>query len=120
MPRPTAVPSSFVDAEPSPRALASMLFSACNISAPLPAPLPATMLTPSPTLACAPLQATFRPSAAPTLTAPFFFFQAADGIRVDLVTGVQTCALPISDDDQTDHDRAAPWRDGRQSELASD
>src|SRR5258708_12858781 len=26
-----------------------------------------------------------------------FFFQAEDGIRDDLVTGVQTCALPISD-----------------------
>ena len=25
----------------------------------------------------------------------FFFFQAEDGIRGDLVTGVQTCALPI-------------------------
>src|SRR5207244_2135069 len=25
-----------------------------------------------------------------------FFFQAEDGIRYDLVTGVQTCALPIS------------------------
>src|SRR5205823_10538844 len=25
-----------------------------------------------------------------------FFFQAADGIRYKLVTGVQTCALPIS------------------------
>src|SRR5258708_12020915 len=25
-----------------------------------------------------------------------FFFQAGDGIRDDLVTGVQTCALPIS------------------------
>src|SRR5207244_6058737 len=25
-----------------------------------------------------------------------FFFQAEDGIRADLVTGVQTCALPIS------------------------
>ena len=24
-----------------------------------------------------------------------FFFQAEDGIRVRLVTGVQTCALPI-------------------------
>src|SRR5438552_16832248 len=32
----------------------------------------------------------------------FFFFQAEDGIRDDLVTGVQTCALPISQhsDDQ--------------------
>src|SRR5258708_9678560 len=28
----------------------------------------------------------------------FFFFQAEDGIRDDLVTGVQTCALPISRD----------------------
>src|SRR5947208_11267113 len=27
----------------------------------------------------------------------FFFFQAEDGIRDDLVTGVQTCALPISE-----------------------
>src|SRR5947208_11003548 len=30
----------------------------------------------------------------------FFFFQAEDGIRDDLVTGVQTCALPISPLDQ--------------------
>src|SRR5947208_7763380 len=29
----------------------------------------------------------------------FFFFQAEDGIRDDLVTGVQTCALPISEKD---------------------
>src|SRR5258708_24307969 len=29
------------------------------------------------------------------LPTPFFFFQAEDGIRDDLVTGVQTCALPI-------------------------
>src|SRR5258707_11445663 len=28
---------------------------------------------------------------------PFFFFQAEDGIRDIGVTGVQTCALPISD-----------------------
>ena len=26
----------------------------------------------------------------------YFFYQAEDGIRDDLVTGVQTCALPIS------------------------
>src|SRR5260363_227358 len=31
-----------------------------------------------------------------------FFFQAEDGIRDDLVTGVQTCALPIS----VEHDDA--------------
>src|SRR5258708_11124283 len=29
------------------------------------------------------------------VTILFFFFQAEDGIRDDLVTGVQTCALPI-------------------------
>src|SRR5207244_5425302 len=28
----------------------------------------------------------------------FFFFEAEDGIRVDLVTVVQTCALPIYDE----------------------
>src|SRR3989441_12236127 len=31
----------------------------------------------------------------------FFFFQAEDGIRDKLVTGVQTCALPISFPDPT-------------------
>src|SRR5258708_23337659 len=30
-----------------------------------------------------------------TLAYIIFFFQAEDGIRDDLVTGVQTCALPI-------------------------
>src|SRR6266545_4061144 len=30
----------------------------------------------------------------------FFFFQAEDGIRDKLVTGVQTCALPIFIDDE--------------------
>mgnify|MGYP006982554502 CR=1 FL=1 len=36
----------------------------------------------------------------------FFFFQAEDGIRDRLVTGVQTCALPISSN------RTLPWRAG--------
>src|SRR5207244_4729158 len=31
------------------------------------------------------------------------FFQAEDGIRYDLVTGVQTCALPISRGNDTSH-----------------
>src|SRR5206468_9257205 len=31
----------------------------------------------------------------------FFFFQAEDGIRDLIVTGVQTCALPIYDADRT-------------------
>src|SRR5256714_5136998 len=35
----------------------------------------------------------------------FFFFKAEDGIRDKLVTGVQTCALPISR--RTRHGRAA-------------
>src|SRR5258708_9611168 len=42
----------------------------------------------------------------------FFFFKAEDGIRDDLVTGVQTCALPISTDrsrDWTDLDLYHPW-----------
>src|SRR3989440_9524419 len=39
-----------------------------------------------------------RSSLAPSQTGPlvFFFFQAEDGIRDLIVTGVQTCALPIS------------------------
>src|SRR5947208_1557076 len=32
----------------------------------------------------------------PSSPSGVFFFQAEDGIRDDLVTGVQTCALPIS------------------------
>src|SRR5258708_11325433 len=36
-----------------------------------------------------------------TGVALFFFFQAEDGIRDDLVTGVQTCALPIYSPDAT-------------------
>src|SRR5258708_12121160 len=36
--------------------------------------------------------------------ADVFFFQAEDGIRDDLVTGVQTCALPISNPYQTRRD----------------
>src|SRR5207244_9939447 len=32
----------------------------------------------------------------------FCFFQAEDGIRDDLVTGVQTCALPIFSEDDSD------------------
>src|SRR2546425_8770499 len=38
----------------------------------------------------------------------FFFFQAEDGIRDKLVTGVQTCALPIlsqNPDQSRSHDR---------------
>src|SRR5438270_4505159 len=34
--------------------------------------------------------------ASTTLSVYFFFFQAEDGIRDLTVTGVQTCALPIS------------------------
>src|SRR2546425_9904325 len=37
---------------------------------------------------------------------PFrFFFQAEDGIRDKLVTGVQTCALPISERRTHDYER---------------
>src|SRR5260221_2237032 len=40
-----------------------------------------TLSCSSPTMSCCPV---------------FFFFQAEDGIRYHCVTGVQTCALPIS------------------------
>src|SRR5258708_27362580 len=43
----------------------------------------------------------------------FFFFQAEDGIRDDLVTGVQTCALPIWDV------RRSMSREQRQSRFSS-
>src|SRR5438034_11788046 len=36
----------------------------------------------------------------------FFFFQAEDGIRDHCVTGVQTCALPISRDDPREEGNA--------------
>src|SRR5215216_2232801 len=39
----------------------------------------------------------------------FFFFQAEDGIRDDLGTGVQTCALPISELAYRDVREAVDW-----------
>src|SRR3989454_12824223 len=50
----------------------------------------------------------------------FFFFQAEDGIRDYKVTGVQTCALPISRADagvaaRTDADREEVRASGRRS-----
>src|SRR5687767_15651571 len=48
----------------------------------------------------------------------FFFFQAEDGIRDKLVTGVQTCALPIFDAASTTPARGGKSRaDGRQPLL---
>src|SRR5258708_14623889 len=40
----------------------------------------------------------------------FFFFQAEDGIRDDLVTGVQTCALPICIEILEDKTQSVPVR----------
>src|SRR6266508_4561088 len=37
-----------------------------------------------------------KPTDMASASIPLFFFQAEDGIRHDHVTGVQTCALPIS------------------------
>src|SRR5256886_3638801 len=42
-----------------------------------------------------------------SLVGIFFFFQAEDGIRDLTVTGVQTCALPISRELQRDHEDTA-------------
>src|SRR6266581_8533473 len=41
--------------------------------------------------------------------ASFFFFQAEDGIRDGRVTGVQTCALPISPASSRSASSAARW-----------
>src|SRR5947208_4618803 len=52
----------------------------------------------------------------------FFFFQAEDGIRDDLVTGVQTCALPILDGAYIEYANSFPvgdWRDEYRIRLAS-
>src|SRR5258708_20675559 len=48
----------------------------------------------------------------------FFFFQAEDGIRDDLVTGVQTCALPISYGVDPVRNPYAPGAGQRPPELA--
>src|SRR2546426_11332925 len=40
----------------------------------------------------------------------FFFFQAEDGIRDYKVTGVQTCALPISLDDVAQMTKASLYK----------
>src|SRR5256714_12622700 len=45
----------------------------------------------------------------------FFFFQAEDGIRDKLVTGVQTCALPISNRDA--HVPSEPGQEQRALDL---
>src|SRR5258708_6007614 len=45
-----------------------------------------------------------------------FFFQAEDGIRDDLVTGVQTCALPISSGRPS---RRRWWRSGERAVQSS-
>src|SRR5690625_6078429 len=45
-----------------------------------------------------------------------FFFQAEDGIRVCHVTGVQTCALPISPALQNRSD-IAPWCNWQHASL---
>src|SRR5258708_32848358 len=39
----------------------------------------------------------------------FFFFQAEDGIRDDLVTGVQTCPLPILNTPDRHQSSRCPW-----------
>src|SRR2546425_752647 len=44
----------------------------------------------------------------------FFFFQAEDGIRDKLVTGVQTCALPIFPPEQVDLQRVPDCATGHE------
>src|SRR5205823_11235798 len=47
----------------------------------------------------------------------FFFFQAEDGIRDKLVTGVQTCALPICPGRAGRHPRLRTQHQRRQSQA---
>src|SRR5687767_15594175 len=49
----------------------------------------------------------------PSCDALIFFFRAGDGIRGKLVTGVQTCALPISLVDKVDVTRVGKVRRSR-------
>src|SRR5687767_15622243 len=74
--------------------------------------------------ACAPTpRRSWRPPSPPLPSTParqsstcllgVFFFQAEDGIRDKLVTGVQTCALPISADTGPVPDRWAALRGPR-------
>src|SRR3989441_4603238 len=49
----------------------------------------------------------------------FFFFQAEDGIRDKLVTGVQTCALPISSAPRARRKRAWVVRPRQRAPRAS-
>src|SRR5206468_6596701 len=46
-----------------------------------------------------------------------FFFQAEDGIRDLIVTGVQTCALPISFQSLSDEKENAYFADGIQDDI---
>src|SRR5258708_7512431 len=48
----------------------------------------------------------------------FFFFQAEDGIRDDLVTGVQTCALPIYTTPRYELERPLPCQLGGRFVIA--
>src|SRR5229473_7244943 len=48
----------------------------------------------------------------------FFFFQAEDGIRDKLVTGVQTCALPISPSQDLDNWSVKPRGPGQPARRA--
>src|SRR5205809_4516913 len=47
----------------------------------------------------------------------FFFFQAEDGIRDVAVTGVQTCALPISGGPRADRGTAAQGEIRRRDDV---
>src|SRR5687767_10960452 len=55
-----------------------------------------------------PYRVPVQAAATPVTAQVFFFFQAEDGIRDKLVTGVQTCALPISYERLVDRLLASP------------
>src|SRR5439155_10772677 len=75
-------------------------------------PAPSATYEPSP--ASTPATAMFVPHRGETAkSASLLFFQAEDGIRGGHVTGVQTCALPISRPGQGRYRRNPGQRGGR-------
>src|SRR3990170_7412493 len=83
----------FTTTDPAPTMAPSPIVMPCTTVAPAPMCAPSPILQPPHITAPGPTWASLPIAASCSISA--FFFQAEDGIRDDLVTGVQTCALPI-------------------------
>src|SRR5229473_2437221 len=102
MPRPTEIPCALA----APLLAASMMPGPPPVSTAYPALASAAVIWVVSSYCAEPGRAREEPNtdtalpisaSSPNPSTNSFFFQAEDGIRVKLVTGVQTCALPISD-----------------------